>query len=542
MRNGTTASHDSALDGRRLILASNREPFKVVNGRNGKDRKYEPSVGGLATALNPVLSHCEGLWISWNPVPAAANGHATVKEMRGDDVPFPLVQIGLQKDEIKGYYNGFCNRALWPLCHGNLRYVTPRLDYWHRFRDVNYRFADTIASHAAPGDVVWIHDYHLMLVPAALRRQLGPGQPMGYFHHVPFPNARILSAFPWHRRLLVGMLGADSVAFHTPEYATNFIECCRELLNCEADANDGVIQYRDHRTVVGVRPIGLDVDQFEAFARDASVQWQAEEIRKKTAGSRLVLSVDRIDYTKGLLERVDAIRTFFARLPQARGVVTFMQIAVPSRLGVSEYREYRDKLEAAVKSLNKEFGRDNWQPMIYRTDSLDQRALAAHYLAADVVLVTPAKDGMNLIASEYCASRIDGDGAVVLSYQAGASTYLGEFVVNVNANRKDSIVNGIVQALTLSPAERAYRMTRLRSLVRKNTTRVWLGHCLRDIVRPGKAGSAASPGHAAGARRANGNGAEAAKTSRPTATGSGRQQKSRRDNQHSTHHAIEPAP
>jgi trehalose 6-phosphate synthase len=473
----------------------------------------------------------------------SGNGHTVIKELNGDDAPFPLVQIGLQRDEIRGYYNGFCNRALWPLCHANLRYVTPRLDYWHRFRDVNYRFADTIASRVRPRDVVWIHDYHLMLVPAALRRQLGTRQPMGYFHHVPFPNARILSAFPWHRRLLVGMLGADSVAFHTPEYATNFIECCRELLDCEADVDEGVVGYRDHRTAVGVRPIGLDVDQFVQLGRDASVRQEAEDLRKKIGTSRIVLSVDRIDYTKGLLERVDAIRTFFARLPQARGVVTFMQVAVPSRLGVPEYREYRDKLEAAVKALNREFGRDDWKPMVYRTDSLDQRTLAAHYLAADVVLVTPSKDGMNLIASEYCATRVDGDGAVVLSYQAGASTYLGEFVVNVNARRKESIVNGIVQALTMSPAERAYRMTRLSSLVRKNTTGAWLDQCLADILRPESAGNGTRLARAGAAQRANGNGADSDKAAKAgRTTSSTNRPKSGRDKQPSAHQTAERSP
>ncbi len=486
MKDGTTGSHDAGLGGRRLILASNREPFKVITGRNGKERKYELSMGGLASALNPVLERCEGLWVSWNPVPIV-HGHGTViKELRGPDCPFPLVQIGLDKEEIKGYYNGFCNRALWPLCHTNLRYVTPRLDYWHRYRDVNYRFADVIAGQAAPGDVVWIHDYHLMLVPAALRRQLGDLQPIGYFHHVPFPNARILSAFPWHRRLLIGMLGADSIGFHTPEYANNFLECCRELLDCDESSEEGVVSYREHRTTVGVRPIGLDVEQFERLAAEQRVKKRAEQIRKEAASSRVVLSVDRIDYTKGLFERVEAIRTFFARMPQARGVVTFLQVAVPSRLGVPEYREYRERLENAVKAVNREFGRDNWRPIIYRTDALDQDELTAHYLAADVALVTPSKDGMNLIASEYCAARGDGDGAVVLSYQAGASTYLGEFVVNVNSKRKESIINGIIQALTMSPAERAYRMSRLRSLVKKNTTDVWLRNCLRDIVQPQK--------------------------------------------------------
>lgn len=466
----------------RLLLASNREPFRVIKSPQGDVRECIQSMGGLTSALCPVLERCHGVWVSWDPEPADGDGQ--VREEDGDGVPFPSVRIGLQESEANGYYNGFCNRALWPLCHTMLRCVTPRLDYWQDYRLINERFADTIASRCGPDDVIWIHDYHLMLVPAAMRRRLEPHRRIGYFHHVPFPNVRVLKAFPWHRQLLKGLLGADSVGFHTPEYANNFIDCCRELLGGDTETEPGTVIHGKYRTVVRVRPIGLDANTFERLADEPDVQQGVADVRRRAGSERLVLSVDRLDYTKGLLERIEAIRSLYARVPQCRGLVTFMQIAVPTRTEVPEYQQYRARLEEAVESLNAEFGRDDWQPLIYQTEAVSQRELVSYYLAADIACVTPMADGMNLVASEYCASRKDGDGVLVLSEQAGAHALLGEFAVSVDIRKQDSVVNGLVKALTMSSEERAWRMRRLRSIVMHNTTGVWLRNCLHDIMSP----------------------------------------------------------
>lgn len=446
-------------------------------------------MGGLTSALCPVMERCDGVWVSWNPDALASDdlagdGNNPLLEQEGEGIPFPVIQVGLRRSEIKGYYNGFCNRALWPLCHSVLRCVTPRLDYWQDFRTVNERFADAIASQSKRTDVIWIHDYHLMLVPAALRRRIDPHHRIGYFHHVPFPNVRVLKAFPWHRQLIKGLLGADSLGFHTPEYASNFIECCNELLGCDTRSEPGTIFHGKHQTVVRVRPIGVDAKSFAALAGERDAQNGAVEIRRKIPCERLVLSVDRLDYTKGLIERVEAIRSLFARLPQCRGVVTFMQVAVPTRTEVPEYQQYRLRLEAAITALNAEFGHGDWKPLIYRTEPMSRRELVAHYLAADIVCVTPTADGMNLVASEYCASRTEGDGVLILSSQAGASAMLGEFAVSVDIRKQESLVTGILQALTMSEAERDYRMGRLRKIVMRNTTDVWLRNCLNDIVQP----------------------------------------------------------
>jgi trehalose 6-phosphate synthase/phosphatase len=476
---------DSDTDFPRLLLASNREPFRVIREANGEVSRCERTMGGLTSALCPVLERCDGVWVSWNPnVLGPDDDDDHIREHKGVGIPFPVIQVGLRKPEVRGYYNGFCNRALWPLCHTVLRCVTPRLDYWQDFRTVNDRFADVIASRSKSYDVIWIHDYHLMLVPAAMRRRLDPKHRIGYFHHVPFPNVRVLKAFPWHRQLLKGLLGADSIGFHTPEYASNFIECCNELLGCDTRSEPGTINHGKYRTVVRVRPIGVDAKSFEALAEQRDVQNDAIEIRRKHRCERFVLSVDRLDYTKGILERIEAIRALFARIPQCRGIVTFMQVAIPTRTDVPEYQQYRAKVEEAVDALNAEFSHGDWKPMIYRNEPMNRRELVAHYIAADVTCVTPLADGMNLVASEYCASRSDGDGCLVLSTQAGASTTLGEHALSVDVRKEDSIINGILQALTMSEAERAQRMTKLRSIVMNNTTDRWLKKCLGDIQQP----------------------------------------------------------
>ena len=479
---------DGDTDNLRLLLASNREPFRVIKQPGGAVRECVQSMGGLTSALCPVLERCHGIWISWNPEPVNGDGasapHEFIREEQGEGIPFPSVRIGIDEAEVNGYYNGFCNRALWPLCHTVLRCVTPRLDYWQEYRAINERFADAIAAKARSGDIIWVHDYHLMLVPAAMRRRLEPHRRIGYFHHVPFPNVRVLKAFPWHRQLLKGLLGADSIGFHTPEYANNFIDCCRELLGCDTESEPGTVIHGKYRTVVRVRPIGLDTRTFEDTASDPDVRQAAVDLRRRIGTEKIVLSVDRLDYTKGLVERIEAIRSLFARVPQARGVVTFLQIAVPTREDVPEYQQYRQKFEAAVAALNAKFGRDEWQPMIYQTEAVSQRELVSHYLAADVACVTPLADGMNLVASEYCASRTDEDGVLVLSEQAGASALLGEFALGVDARKPDSMVNALVKALMMPREERAQRMKRLRSIVTHNSTGTWLRNCLHDILSP----------------------------------------------------------
>lgn len=481
----TTNMENTRASGRsrpgRLLLASNREPFRVDDDGDGK-AKCVPSMGGLASGLLPLLRQREGVWVCWDPEPRreAVNGSGDLHA--ADDGPFPMLQVGLRLSEVRDYYNGFCNRVLWPLCHTILKRVSPRLEYWQQFRTVNERFAEVIAGAARADDIVWLHDYHLMLVPEAMRRRIGHQQRIGYFHHVPFPEPYVLSALPWHRQLLSGLLGADAVGFHTAGYAVRFIESCGELLDCDIDSDPGAVIHRGHRTLVRARPIGIDARTFERLAEDPKITRRAIELRQQFACDCLMLSVDRLDYTKGLIERVEAIHELFLRLPQCRGIVTFLQIAVPTRTEIPDYQQYRARFESAVRAVNETFGTDEWQPIVCRTQALSRRELVAHYLAGDVACVTPVADGMNLVALEYCATRTGNDGILVLSRQAGASVALGESAVMVDVRSTESMVGGLVQALTMPGAERERRMTRLRSVVMRSTSERWLRRCLNDIV------------------------------------------------------------
>lgn len=470
----------------RLLLASNREPFRVSNEADGDGAgRYVPSVGGLASGLMPLLRHREGVWVCWDPQPRQDVDEADRLGEVTDGGPFPMLQVGLRPAEVRDYYNGFCNRVLWPLCHNVLKRVSPRLDYWQQFRVVNERFADVIAGAADPDDIVWLHDYHLMLVPDAMRRRLGQHQHIAYFHHIPFPEPQVLRALPWHRQLLSGLLGADAVAFHTAGYAVRFIESCGELLDCDIDSDPGAVLHRDRRTLVRARPIGIDAKAFAQLAEDPNVIGRAMELRQQFASDCLMLSVDRLDYTKGLVERVEAIHELFSRLPQCRGIVTFVQIAVPTRTEIPDYQQYRARFESAVRVVNETFGTDEWQPIVCRTETLSRRDLVAHYVAADVACVTPVADGMNLVALEYCATRTGNDGVLLLSRQAGASVTLGAAAVTVDACSTESIVGGLIRALTMPGAERARRMAQLRSVVMRSTSEQWLRRCLSDIEPSG---------------------------------------------------------
>jgi len=464
----------------RLLLASNREPFRLDDDGDGGG-KCVTSMGGLASGLMPLLRRHEGVWVCWDPEPRKAVDETDRPNEPTDDGPFPVLHVGLRPSEVRDYYNGFCNRVLWPLCHTILKRVSPRLDYWQQFRTVNERFADVIAGAADPNDIVWLHDYHLMLVPEAMRRRIGRQQRIGYFHHIPFPEARVLRALPWHRQLLSGLLGADAVGFHTAGYAVRFIESCGELLDCDIDSEPGAIIHGGHRTLVRARPIGIDAKSFARLAEDPGIIRRAIGLRRQFACDCLMLSVDRLDYTKGLVERVEAIHELFARLPQCRGIVTFVQVAVPTRTQIPDYQQYRARFESAVRVVNETFGTNEWQPIVCRTEALTRRELVAHYLAADVACVTPVADGMNLVALEYCATRTGNDGVLVLSRQAGASVALGESAVTVDVRSTESIVSGLVQALTMPGSERARRMAQLRSVVMRSTSEQWLRRCLNDI-------------------------------------------------------------
>jgi trehalose 6-phosphate synthase/phosphatase len=447
----------------RALLVSNRLPVTLV--RDGDALIAEPSSGGLATALASVHGAGDSLWIGW-PGPA----RATPEELQAALGPRRCVPVDVSEAEVTAYYDGFSNGVLWPLCHYLLDKV--RLDAhddWLAYEAVNQRFAAQIAAHWRPGDVVWVHDYQLALVPALVRQRC-PEARIGFFLHVPFPSADVFRILPWREELLRGLMGADVVGFHTAGYAYNFAYACSQVLGVELS---GEVLHDDGRPVrVAAFPIGIDADAFATRASSEPVKARVQELRAEAQGRKLVLSVDRLDYTKGLVRRLMVLERLLKLHPQLKEELHVIQLAVPTRENVDAYADYRRTVTELAGRINGTFGTPtrNVLHLMHRSVAPDE--LSALYVAADVMLVTPLRDGMNLVAKEYVASRVEDTGVLVLSEFAGAATELHE-ALKVNPYDLASTTDTIARALQLDPEEQALRMSGLRKTVHAGDVGTW---------------------------------------------------------------------
>jgi trehalose 6-phosphate synthase len=459
----------------KLIMVSNREPYFIKRGASG-DVVALPNTGGLTSALDPLLRSSGGLWISWSgferelpkdggaPLPErvdvqlAAVGEA---ERMQELPPYTLRRIPLTEREASLYYYGFANRTLWPLCHQFLGRVEYDPEAYRAYRRVNQRFVDAVLEEVRDDqNFVWIHDYHLALVPAMLRAAR-PDLRIGFSWHIPWPPSDVMRALPWARELIEGVLGADVVGFHLPRYARHFEGSVREIV--DRPVEEGRVRLGGRDCEIAVAAMGPDVAEWNARAR-AARGGRAIRLRRNLAAERLILSVDRLDFTKGLPERLDAIEHFFDRYPSYRGQVVFCQIAVPSRTRVEAYRELKKAIDERVAKINARFQTASWQPVRYFYRGLEPDDLAVYYVAADVALVSPLRDGLGLPALEYVSSRIHEDGVVVLSELAGAADLLRE-AVRVNPNSPDLVSAALRAALEMSPDEARARMRALRERV-----------------------------------------------------------------------------
>jgi trehalose 6-phosphate synthase len=461
-----------SFGGSPLIVATNREPYRLARSRNGETR-LEPTTGGLVSALVPAVRATHGVWVAWNP-------KSRLKpDALADKLDHELVLVPVSESEVAGYYCGFANGALWPLCH----YAIDRCRFsaadYRRYVAVNHRFADCIASRLSPSGLVWIHDYHLMLVPRLVRQAAHARGRIAYFHHIPFPAREVFRVLPWRQQVLTGLLGADLIGFHTPEYVRNFLDACRDLDGVEVCDETRSVRVRNRRVEVRDFPIGIDVRTFEELSQDTRVQRSAREIRASLGVETLLLGVDRLDYTKGIEQRIEAMDRLLTKWPRLRGRVSLLQIAVPSRSEVPEYSRFKKHIDEAIGRINGKYADNGWQPIhcVYR--SFSRRKLVAHYLAADVALVTPLRDGMNLVAKEFCASRSDEDGVLVLSEFAGASTELRDTLTLVNPFDTEEFAGAVAHVLTLSREVRRKQMRALRAVVGRNDIYDWTRNFLR---------------------------------------------------------------
>jgi len=450
----------------RLLIVSNRLP--VCASVTPAGLCVRASSGGLATGLGSWHQSADALWIGWaGELPDATP--AQLEELTRQLLEQRLVPVSLSHDQVSGSYHGFANRVLWPTFH----YLVDQLPVdgtgWDAYQQTNEAFADAVTEAYRPGDTIWVHDYQLMLLPAMVRARI-PDARIGFFLHIPFPSSEVFRILPWRRELLSGVLGADLIGFHTFAYMRHFMTSLLHVAGVEADVDRVRLGSREVR--VGVFPMGVDAAAFERLAVDPDVIARAEAIRRDAGGRRIVLGVDRLDYTKGIPRRLEAIDALLQRSPSLRDQVRYVQVAVPSRGDVDEYRQFRAAVEQRVGRLNGAHGTVSSLPVHYMHQSVPMTELAALYAAADVMLVTPLRDGMNLVAKEFVATRADEDGVLVLSEFAGAAAELNG-AITVNPYDVAGVADAIERALSMSPEERRVRMRNLRRGVMANDIGSW---------------------------------------------------------------------
>jgi trehalose 6-phosphate synthase/phosphatase len=457
----------------RVIIVSNRLPL-VVRAEHD-EIVLSPASGGLASGLRPLHERGESLWIGWTgDLPSVSR--AARKRLVRDLQQRRIQPVELTRAESKAYYDDVCNGVLWPLFHYQIDRIPPTAPEWAVYRAVNERFAEAIVREYREGDVIWIHDYHLLLVPGLVRRQL-PDAPIGFFLHIPFPAAEVFHVAPWRREILAGILGASVVGFHTPAYASQFENAVRALTAFEV--RPGLVIANARPVRVGAYPMGVDAAWFTAMADDPVVLAERAQV-SGTPGQQLLLGIDRLDYTKGIPRRLLAYEQLLRDHPELRGRVRLIQIAVPSRDSVPSYQRFRQEIDEIVGRINGEHATVDWTPIRYLHQSVSPAQLVALYGAADVMLVTPLRDGMNLVAKEFVASRADGDGVLLLSEFAGAAAQLPE-AVSVNPYAIDEMAAAMNQGLTMGVTERRRRMSALRARVATHDITWWASRFMHDL-------------------------------------------------------------
>jgi trehalose 6-phosphate synthase/phosphatase len=460
----------------RLIIISNRLPISAVPGDDGIH--VTPSSGGLATGLRRWHAQSNGLWFGW-PGDVSAASLVQRGEFDRQLQQRGIVPVHLSADQVSRYYDGFANGVLWPLFHYQIDRIPVDASGWDAYREVNEVFAEAIAGHWRPNDLIWVHDYQLMLLPALLRQRL-PEARIGFFLHVPFPASEVFRILPWRHELLAGVLGADLVGFHTFAYMRHFMTSLLHVDGVEADLDR--VRVGSREVMIGVFPMGVDAAGFGDLAASADVQARVATLRREAGGRRILLGVDRLDYTKGIPRRLAAVERLFEQHPSMRDGIRYIQVAVPSRGEVAAYQQFRRTIEEQVGRLNGAYGTLESLPVHYVHQSVAPQDLVALYGAADVMLVTPLRDGMNLVAKEYVASRVDEDGVLVLSEFAGAATEL-QGAVCINPYDVDASADAIHRALSMPASEKRARMRGLRRRVIEQDVNAWAEGFTRQLRR-----------------------------------------------------------
>ena len=459
----------------RLLIVSNRLPVSVT--KRAGNLSFQPSVGGLATGLASFRESHQSQWIGW---PGIAKDK--ISEHQKQEISNKLKEqnchtVFLSAKDVQNFYYGFCNKTIWPLFHYFPLYTAYEEQYWQAYRNVNKAFCEAIIQIAEPDDSIWIHDYQLMLLPELVREKL-PDVQIGFFLHIPFPSFELFRLLPWRKEILKGLLGADLIGFHTYDYVRHFLSSTTRIAGTEHSM--GALAVDDRIVKADAFPMGIDYERYSEAAEDPTVKKRLATIRKEVGNRKIIISIDRLDYTKGILQRLEAFDQFLTQNPEYKEKVTLILVAVPSRTGVEDYAELRRQLEGLVGRINGEHGSLGWVPVWYLYRFLPFERIAALYNAADVALVTPLRDGMNLIAKEFVATKKDGRGVLILSEMAGAASELGEAIA-VNVNNKQEIIDAIKEALEMPVEEQIERNRLMQGRLCRYTVMRWANDFLEAL-------------------------------------------------------------
>ena len=452
---------------RHVVVVANRLPVQW----DEQSGTWVTSPGGLVSALTPILRRTDGTWVGWSGVPELDPGpfdHNGIHQW----------PVSLSEPEYREFYVGFCNGTLWPLYHDAVRAPQFHRHWWGPYTEVNEKFASAAARVLKKDDVAWIQDYQLQLVPGMLRRAREVHR-IGFYLHIPFPPPELFGRIPWRTEILHGLLGSDVLAFQSRQSRGNFALAARKYGGARGTAE--LLSWSDREIRLQVAPIGIDTEAIGRMAQSDSIRERSAEIRRELGDpSTVILGVDRLDYTKGIDHRMRALRTLFDRRPELVGDVVLVQVAVPSRQDVEAYQQIRRDIEGLVGRINGEYATGGRSPIHYLYRSLPMDELVAYYRAADIMLVTPLRDGMNLVAKEYVATRFNGTGVLILSEFTGAAEQLSQAVI-VNPHAIDDLAETLLAAITVEPASARRRMKALRRSVSGHDVFWWADSCLTAL-------------------------------------------------------------
>ncbi|RDI10407.1 bifunctional alpha,alpha-trehalose-phosphate synthase (UDP-forming)/trehalose-phosphatase [Flavobacterium sp. AG291] len=469
----------------KTIIVSNRLPIELQF--ENEKMHIKSSVGGLATGLKSIHSDGDGIWVGWSGI--TEDELTPVQSQKVDEAldVHKCIRVPLTEYEIENYYHGFSNKALWPLFHYFQAYTEFELEQWDSYKMVNNKFAEIVIKHAEEGDTVWIHDYQLLLLPQLLREQR-PDLTIGFFLHIPFPSFELFRTCPWRDELLYGVLGADLIGFHTYDYVRHFLSSTSRLAGLDVHFNE--VNYGDRTVKVDFFPMGIDYDRYHSAAIEhaarpeeakSQLRKSIEQHNSNNMESRLVLSIDRMDYTKGIPNRIKAFEYFLNKYPEFKGKVRLLMLAVPSREKVMQYQHLKRETDELVGRVNGQFATVNWTPIWYFYRSMQFDDLVDLYASSDVAMITPLRDGMNLVAKEYVATRIDGSGVLILSEMAGSAQEMHQALL-VNPNNFEQLADSLKTALEMPEQEQAIRLAALQKGVSKHNVERWANAFINSLT------------------------------------------------------------